>query len=164
MLGSNSLHSGGTCSTLFLWRYSLFDGFPKLKRRSLTSCVQDGLCLGSTWLLLLCEMQRWLQNSFLRLKLSLYLLSPNTCGNTLVLEGSISLFSKGIAGKQQVSFKTSQYSESLIESQDSLGWKGPYRSSRSNPPAMGRDILHQTRLLKASSSLAWNTSRDQQEC
>lgn len=82
-----------------LWRYSLFYVFPKLKWRSLTSCVQDGVHLGSVWLLLQCEMQRWLQNSFLRLKLSLYLLSPNTCGNTLVPEGSVSLFSKGTVGK-----------------------------------------------------------------
>ncbi|NXC12410.1 MTAP2 protein, partial [Corythaeola cristata] len=37
---------------------------------------------------------------------------------------------------------------------------GPQRSSSSNPPAMGRDTFHRTRSLKASSSLALNTSRD----
>lgn len=40
-----------------------------------------------------------------------------------------------------------------------VGWKGPLRSLISNPTAVGRDASHQTRLLTASSSLAWNTSR-----
>jgi len=30
----------------------------------------------------------------------------------------------------------------IVESQNGLGWKGPYRSSGSNPPAMSRDIFH----------------------
>ena len=30
----------------------------------------------------------------------------------------------------------------LTESQNGLGWKGPSRSSSSNPPAMGRDTFH----------------------
>jgi len=34
-----------------------------------------------------------------------------------------------------------------------------YRSSSSNTPAMGKDIFHWTRLLKALSNLALNTSR-----
>ena len=33
-------------------------------------------------------------------------------------------------------------SKYITESQKALGWKGPYRSSRSNPPAMGRDTFH----------------------
>jgi len=40
-----------------------------------------------------------------------------------------------------------------------MGWKGPYRSSGSNPPAMGGDTFHQPRLLKAPSNLALNTAR-----
>ena len=47
-----------------------------------------------------------------------------------------------------------------LESQNGLGWKGPYRSSSSNPPAMGRDTFHQTRLLKAPANLALNTARE----
>jgi len=43
-----------------------------------------------------------------------------------------------------------------IESQNGLGWKGPYRSSSSSPPAMSRDTFHYTRLLRAPSSLALN--------
>lgn len=31
--------------------------------------------------------------------------------------------------------------------QNGLGWKEPYRSSRSNPLAVGRDAFHETRLL-----------------
>jgi len=41
-----------------------------------------------------------------------------------------------------------------------MGWKGPYRSSHSNHPAMGRDTSHETRLLKAPSNLALNTARE----
>ena len=37
-------------------------------------------------------------------------------------------------------------------SQNGLSWKGPYRSSSSNPPAMGRATFHQTRVLKALST------------
>jgi len=46
-----------------------------------------------------------------------------------------------------------------MESQNGLGWKGPYRSSCSKHPAVGRGLFHQTRVLKALSSLALNTSR-----
>ena len=48
----------------------------------------------------------------------------------------------------------------IIESQHDLGWKGPYRSSSSNSPAMGRDTFHQTRLLKAPFNLALNSARE----
>ena len=44
----------------------------------------------------------------------------------------------------------------ILESQNGLGWKGLYRSSRSNPPTMSRDTFHQPRLLKDPSSLALN--------
>ena len=47
-----------------------------------------------------------------------------------------------------------------IESQNSLGWKGPYRSPGSKHPAMGRDTFHQPRVLRAPSSLALNTARE----
>jgi len=47
-----------------------------------------------------------------------------------------------------------------IESQNGLGWNGPYRSSRSNPSALGRDPFHQTRLLRAPSNLALNTAKE----
>jgi len=46
------------------------------------------------------------------------------------------------------------------ESQNVLGWKGPYKSSSSNSPATGKDTFHQTRLLKAPSKLALNTARE----
>ena len=48
----------------------------------------------------------------------------------------------------------------IIEPWNGLGWKGPYRASSSNLPAVGRDTSHQTRLLKAPSSLALNTARE----
>jgi len=48
----------------------------------------------------------------------------------------------------------------IIQSWNGLGWKGPYRSSSSNPPAMGRDVFHQTRLLRTPSSLSLNTARE----
>jgi len=48
----------------------------------------------------------------------------------------------------------------IIESWNGLDWKGPYISSSSNPPAMGRDPFHQTRLLKTPSNLALNTARE----
>jgi len=41
-----------------------------------------------------------------------------------------------------------------------LGWKGPYRSSSFNPPAMGRDLFHQSRVLKALSNLVLNAARE----
>jgi len=41
-----------------------------------------------------------------------------------------------------------------------LGWKGPERSSGSNPPAISRDIFHQTRVLKAPSNLALKPARE----
>jgi len=45
-------------------------------------------------------------------------------------------------------------------SQNVLGWKGPYRSPGSKPPAIGRDPFHQTRVLKALSNLALNPARE----
>ena len=48
----------------------------------------------------------------------------------------------------------------FIESWNGLGWKGPERSSGSNPPAISRDIFHQTRLLRAPSNLAVNPARE----
>jgi len=48
----------------------------------------------------------------------------------------------------------------LLESQNGLGWKGPSRSPRSIPPAMGRDSFHQTRLLRAPFNLALNAARE----
>lgn len=44
--------------------------------------------------------------------------------------------------------------------QNDLGWKGPLKIIYSIPPAVGRDNIHQIRLLKASSSLTLNTSDD----
>jgi len=41
-----------------------------------------------------------------------------------------------------------------------LGWKGPQRSSGSNPPAISRDPFHQPRVLRAPSSLALDISSD----
>jgi len=46
------------------------------------------------------------------------------------------------------------------ESQNGLGWKGPQWSSSFNPPAMCSVANHQTRLPRATSSLALNASRD----
>ena len=40
-----------------------------------------------------------------------------------------------------------------VKSQNGLGWKEPSRSSSFNPPVVGRDTFHQTRLLKAPSIL-----------
>ena len=48
----------------------------------------------------------------------------------------------------------------IIESWNGLGWKGPQRSSGSNPPAMSRDIFHQPRLLRAPSNLALSPARE----
>jgi len=48
----------------------------------------------------------------------------------------------------------------IIESQNGLSWKGPYRLSCSNPPALGRDTFHQTKLLQAPSNLALNAARE----
>ena len=45
------------------------------------------------------------------------------------------------------------------ESQNGLGWKEPQRSSSFNPPAMCTVANYQTRLPRATSSLALNTSR-----
>jgi len=50
--------------------------------------------------------------------------------------------------------------QQIIESQNGLGWKGPQWSSSFNPPAMCRVTNHQTRLPRATSSLALNASRD----
>lgn len=94
------------------WRYPLFDRFQKLTSRSLTLCVQCSLCLGSGWLLFLCEMQR-LQNPFFMVKIIRLPPVPKACGNTLVPEGSISLFSKGTVWKIAGVFQGAQYSESL---------------------------------------------------
>ena len=47
----------------------------------------------------------------------------------------------------------------ITESQNGLGWKGLYRPSLSNYPALGRDPFHHPRLLKASSSLTMSTAR-----
>jgi len=46
-----------------------------------------------------------------------------------------------------------------MESQNGLGWKGPYRSSSSNSPDMGRDPFHQPSMLRAPSNLALSTAR-----
>ncbi|NWR84339.1 THS7B protein, partial [Furnarius figulus] len=46
-----------------------------------------------------------------------------------------------------------------LASQNGLGWKGPKMPYSSSSPAMGKDTSHQTRLLKAPSNLALNTSR-----
>ena len=50
----------------------------------------------------------------------------------------------------------------IIESQNGLGWKGPQRSSNSNPPAAGRAANHyirnQLRLPRASSNLVLSSS------
>ena len=51
-------------------------------------------------------------------------------------------------------------SPDFIESQIVKGWKGPYRSSHSHTPAMGRDPFHQTRLLRAPSNLTLSTARE----
>jgi len=48
----------------------------------------------------------------------------------------------------------------IMESQTGLGWKGPARSSGSNPPAMSKDIFPQPRLLRTPSNLALNTARE----
>ena len=48
----------------------------------------------------------------------------------------------------------------FIESQNGLGWKGPYRSSSSTPSAMGRDPFPQPRVLRALSNLALNPARE----
>jgi len=47
-----------------------------------------------------------------------------------------------------------------MESQNSLGWKGPQWSPHFNLPAMCRAANHQTRLPRATSSLDLNASRD----
>ena len=48
----------------------------------------------------------------------------------------------------------------FIESWNGLGWKGPLRSSSSNPPAIGKDTSLLTMLLKVPSSLALNASEE----
>ena len=48
----------------------------------------------------------------------------------------------------------------IKESLNGLGWKGPQWSSSFSPPAMCRVANHQTRLPRATSSLALNASRD----
>jgi len=56
--------------------------------------------------------------------------------------------------------KSSEIIEDFMESQNGLGWKGPYSSHHSKPPAVGRDPFHQPRVLKAPSSLALNPARE----
>ena len=43
---------------------------------------------------------------------------------------------------------------------DWFGWEGTFRGHPVQPPAMGRDISNQMRVLRAPSNLAWNGSRD----
>jgi len=59
-----------------------------------------------------------------------------------------------------INMEFSGLSSFIPESQNGSGWKGPYRASHSNPPAMGRDAFHQPRLPKAPSNLASNPSRE----
>jgi len=47
---------------------------------------------------------------------------------------------KGVHGHLELA--QSEKGCSIIESCNGLGWKGPYRSSSSNPPAMGRDTFY----------------------
>lgn len=119
----------------------------------LVSCVQDGLRLGRAWLLLLYEMQRWLQNSFLRLKLSLYLLSPNTCGNTLAPEGSISLFRKAQGENSKCLSRcssTQSHSAGPGGKTRVKGWKDlMYLGARQSEKELGKSLykLRSTRLV-----------------
>ena len=59
---------------------------------------------------------------------------------------------------------TALHLQHVIESQNSLGWKGSQGSSGSSPPATDRttnlQIWHQSRLPGAPSNLTLNTSRD----
>lgn len=48
----------------------------------------------------------------------------------------------------------------IMESQTGLGWEGPYRSTSSNPSAMGSDTFHHSKLLRTLSSLELDTFRD----
>jgi len=57
-------------------------------------------------------------------------------------------------------FHWSMYKNKTIESWNGLGWKGPQWSSSFNPPAVCRVTNQQTRLPRATSSLALNASRD----
>jgi len=43
---------------------------------------------------------------------------------------------------------------------DWVGWEGTFKCHPAQPPAMGRDIFNQSRVLRAPSNLAWNGSRD----
>ena len=54
----------------------------------------------------------------------------------------------------------SQVQHRIIESWNSLGWKGPLKVIYSNSPEMSRDIFNQITLLRAPSSLALKVSRD----
>jgi len=38
---------------------------------------------------------------------------------------------------------------------DGLGWKGPSKAVRSNPPALDRDILARIRLVGAGAACYW---------
>jgi len=48
----------------------------------------------------------------------------------------------------------------IMESQNALGWKGPFKAISSNPPAISRDIFNWIGLLRAPSNMAWDVSRD----
>jgi len=52
------------------------------------------------------------------------------------------------------------FQRGYVESENSLGWKGPLKAIQSNHPAVSRDIYHSVRLLRAPSSLTLNVSRD----
>ena len=47
-----------------------------------------------------------------------------------------------------------------VVSEDGLGWEGPFKDHLVQPLAMGKDTFHQTRLLRAPSSLALNAARE----
>jgi len=65
-----------------------------------------------------------------------------------------------LSTKPQFPFGWIQSNHRIIEPQNGLGWKGQQCSSRFHPPAMCRVAKHQTRLLRATSSLSLNASRD----
>lgn len=48
----------------------------------------------------------------------------------------------------------------MIESQNSLGWKAPFKGHPVQPRWVSRDIFNQVRLRKAPSNLALNVSKD----
>ena len=55
-------------------------------------------------------------------------------------------------------YKTWEEVATWRESQNGVGWKGPFRSSSSNSPAMSRVATQQLRLPRAPSNLALSTS------